>query len=178
MAKCRYALIHAQSSLPNQSIRHFAFSLACSGSSVLLLFGFEEHCRQRGQPLFLGGLGDFFQACPAVDQARRLARWWQFLTEFLQTIGHRPGDASRGFQRRAGLVTPLLASLEQGAGQGMVEQCGDESRESSADVADSGAEVRSGNMRMTAYTPADTIVAAWIMALTGVGPSMASGSQT
>jgi len=27
-------------------------------------------------------------------------------------------------------------------------------------------------------TPADTIVAAWIIALTGVGPSMASGSQT
>ena len=30
---------------------------------------------------------------------------------------------------------------------------------------------------MTAYTPADTIVAAWIIALTGVGPSIASGSQ-
>ena len=28
------------------------------------------------------------------------------------------------------------------------------------------------------YTPAVTIVAAWISALTGVGPSMASGSQT
>ena len=36
----------------------------------------------------------------------------------------------------------------------------------------------SGNMRMTMYTPAETIVAAWIMAETGVGPSMASGSQT
>jgi hypothetical protein len=35
-----------------------------------------------------------------------------------------------------------------------------------------------GNMRMTAYTPAETIVAAWIIALTGVGPSIASGSQT
>ena len=33
-------------------------------------------------------------------------------------------------------------------------------------------------MRTTMYTPADTIVAAWIMALTGVGPSIASGSQT
>ena len=31
---------------------------------------------------------------------------------------------------------------------------------------------------MTTYTPAETIVAAWIMALTGVGPSIASGSQT
>ena len=31
---------------------------------------------------------------------------------------------------------------------------------------------------MTAYTPAETIVAAWIMALTGVGPSIASGSHT
>ncbi len=31
---------------------------------------------------------------------------------------------------------------------------------------------------MTMYTPAETIVAAWIMAETGVGPSMASGSQT
>ena len=28
------------------------------------------------------------------------------------------------------------------------------------------------------YTPAVTIVAAWIKALTGVGPSIASGSQT
>ena len=28
------------------------------------------------------------------------------------------------------------------------------------------------------YTPAATIVAAWMRALTGVGPSMASGSQT
>ncbi len=28
------------------------------------------------------------------------------------------------------------------------------------------------------YTPAVTIVAAWIRALTGVGPAMASGSQT
>ena len=36
----------------------------------------------------------------------------------------------------------------------------------------------SGNRRTIAYTPADTIVAAWIIALTGVGPSIASGSQT
>ena len=28
------------------------------------------------------------------------------------------------------------------------------------------------------YTPAVTMVAAWISALTGVGPAMASGSQT
>ncbi len=33
-------------------------------------------------------------------------------------------------------------------------------------------------MRATMYTPAVTIVAAWISALTGVGPSIASGSQT
>ncbi len=36
----------------------------------------------------------------------------------------------------------------------------------------------SGKMRSERYTPAETIVAAWIMAETGVGPSMASGSQT
>src|SRR5258706_8697652 len=36
----------------------------------------------------------------------------------------------------------------------------------------------SGKMRSTIYTPAETIVAAWIMAETGVGPSIASGSQT
>ena len=36
----------------------------------------------------------------------------------------------------------------------------------------------SGYMRTTRNTPADTIVAAWIMALTGVGPSMASGNHT
>src|SRR5215470_5217855 len=32
--------------------------------------------------------------------------------------------------------------------------------------------------RATMYTPAVTIVAAWISALTGVGPSIASGSHT
>ena len=35
----------------------------------------------------------------------------------------------------------------------------------------------SGNMRATRNTPATTIVAAWIKAETGVGPSIASGSQ-
>src|SRR6266550_8438530 len=34
-----------------------------------------------------------------------------------------------------------------------------------------------GLARATRYTPAVTIVAAWISALTGVGPSMASGSH-
>ncbi len=33
-------------------------------------------------------------------------------------------------------------------------------------------------MRATRYTPAVTIVAAWIRAETGVGPAIASGSQT
>ena len=33
-------------------------------------------------------------------------------------------------------------------------------------------------LRPTMYTPAVTIVAAWISAETGVGPSIASGSQT
>ena len=32
--------------------------------------------------------------------------------------------------------------------------------------------------RATMYTPAVTIVAAWIKAETGVGPSIASGNQT
>ena len=32
--------------------------------------------------------------------------------------------------------------------------------------------------RHSRYTPAVTIVAAWISALTGVGPAIASGSQT
>src|SRR5579864_2134670 len=36
----------------------------------------------------------------------------------------------------------------------------------------------SGNTRAIRNTPAATIVAAWINALTGVGPSIASGSQT
>ncbi len=35
-----------------------------------------------------------------------------------------------------------------------------------------------GNMRTSRKTPAETMVAAWIKALTGVGPSMASGNQT
>src|SRR5450759_3750056 len=34
-----------------------------------------------------------------------------------------------------------------------------------------------GNILATRYTPATTIVAAWIRAETGVGPSIASGSQ-
>ncbi len=33
-------------------------------------------------------------------------------------------------------------------------------------------------MRSSRKIPAETIVAAWIMALTGVGPSIASGNQT
>ena len=42
-----------------------------------------------------------------------------------------------------------------------------------------GAGIRAGRRRGRACnTPAATIVAAWISALTGVGPSMASGSQT
>src|SRR5688572_11843627 len=34
------------------------------------------------------------------------------------------------------------------------------------------------DIRHTRYTPAVTIVAAWISALTGVGPAIASGNQT
>ena len=37
---------------------------------------------------------------------------------------------------------------------------------------------KSGSIRATRYTPADTIVAAWMRAETGVGPSIASGNQT
>jgi len=37
---------------------------------------------------------------------------------------------------------------------------------------------KSGYTRATKKTPAATIVAAWISALTGVGPSIASGSHT
>jgi hypothetical protein len=40
-----------------------------------------------------------------------------------------------------------------------------------------GASSNSGNMRAIRYTPAVTMVAAWISAETGVGPSIASGSQ-
>src|SRR6476659_1354485 len=42
----------------------------------------------------------------------------------------------------------------------------------------SGALAKIGLARATGYTPALTIVAAWIRAETGVGPSIASGSQT
>ena len=41
-----------------------------------------------------------------------------------------------------------------------------------------GASSNSGSRRATRYTPAATMVAACISALTGVGPSMASGSHT
>ncbi len=40
-----------------------------------------------------------------------------------------------------------------------------------------GASSNSGESRATMNTPAVTMVAAWISAETGVGPSMASGSQ-
>ena len=40
-----------------------------------------------------------------------------------------------------------------------------------------GAYSNSGDMRTTRNTPAVTMVAAWIRAETGVGPSIASGSQ-
>src|SRR5215208_5606677 len=42
----------------------------------------------------------------------------------------------------------------------------------------SGALAKIGLARATRYTPALTIVAAWMRAETGVGPSIASGSQT
>jgi hypothetical protein len=42
----------------------------------------------------------------------------------------------------------------------------------------SGARLKSSALRPIMYTPAVTIVAAWMSADTGVGPSMASGSQT
>jgi hypothetical protein len=41
-----------------------------------------------------------------------------------------------------------------------------------------GAAAKMALERATRYTPAVTIVAAWISAETGVGPAMASGSQT
>ena len=41
-----------------------------------------------------------------------------------------------------------------------------------------GAARKSGKARATRKTPAATMVAAWISADTGVGPSIASGSQT
>src|SRR6202030_949447 len=41
-----------------------------------------------------------------------------------------------------------------------------------------GASTNTAFERATMYTPAVTMVAAWISAETGVGPSMASGSQT
>ena len=41
-----------------------------------------------------------------------------------------------------------------------------------------GASENANDMRQTMYTPAVTMVAAWISAETGVGPAIASGSQT
>ncbi len=41
----------------------------------------------------------------------------------------------------------------------------------------SGVSAKSQDVRKSRYTPAVTIVAAWISAETGVGPSIASGSQ-
>ena len=44
-------------------------------------------------------------------------------------------------------------------------------------VLETGASANSTLVRATRYTPAVTIVAAWISAETGVGPAIASGSQ-
>ena len=44
-------------------------------------------------------------------------------------------------------------------------------------AATTGASANSTLVRATRYTPAVTIVAAWISAETGVGPAIASGSQ-
>ena len=41
-----------------------------------------------------------------------------------------------------------------------------------------GAIEKSGDMRASRNTPAVTMVAAWMSAETGVGPAIASGSQT
>src|SRR3954467_6707726 len=46
-----------------------------------------------------------------------------------------------------------------------------------ATLAAAGGASNSGHMREIRYTPAVTIVAAWIREETGVGPSMASASQ-
>ena len=45
-------------------------------------------------------------------------------------------------------------------------------------ISTSGACANSTALRPIKYTPAVTIVAAWMSAETGVGPSIASGSQT
>jgi hypothetical protein len=45
-------------------------------------------------------------------------------------------------------------------------------------VTQSAATAMTGLMRVIRYTPAVTIVAAWMSADTGVGPAIASGSQT
>ena len=45
-------------------------------------------------------------------------------------------------------------------------------------VSTSGVSTKSGIARTTRNTPAVTMVAAWMRAETGVGPSMASGSHT
>ena len=61
------------------------------------------------------------------------------------------------------------------------DQAGDEQRDRAdrrGEVLDElGAPRRSGAARTSRYTPAVTIVAAWMSALTGVGPSIASGSH-
>jgi len=45
-------------------------------------------------------------------------------------------------------------------------------------VRTSGTSANNGSARVTMKTPAVTIVAAWMRAETGVGPSIASGSHT
>ena len=77
------------------------------------------------------------------------------------------------------VVTGLLVVLTAAGAGAAVVVSGPLQRYRDGHTAMAGGESRkTADMRATRYTPAVTIVAAWINAETGVGPAIASGSQT
>ena len=87
--------------------------------------------------------------------------------------------AKRKRRTRSWLWLPVVLAVAGAAYYGWVRY-GEEPAAAAmvTDVVTRGDIENSGAMRLSRKTPAVTIVAAWIKAETGVGPAIASGSQT
>ena len=111
-----------------------------------------------------------------AEEQQRLEEGMGEEMEHRRAIGRDAGGGEHVAQLRAGRIGDhaLDVVLEQ-ADRGGEERGGgaDEGDKASA----LGASSNSGEQRQTRNTPAVTMVAAWIRAETGVGPSIASGSQ-
>ena len=112
-----------------------------------------------------------------AEEQQRLEEGVGEQMEHRRAVGADAGGEEHVAELRAGRISdhPLDVVLDRADGGG-------EDGGRGADVGDD-AHARSalvsniGDRRQTMNTPAVTMVAAWISALTGVGPSIASGSQ-